>query len=150
MNASATFENELLKLLFQNLDIANIGDAGGLRKSVNSGSLYLRLCTDATAVDDETMGAECAYTGYVAGGVAVARSADAWEVDGGEVWNLIDILFGSCTAGTENIRYVELWRNNVSLSEVGRIAWVQLDADLEVSAGITPKFSPEAIYFSFD
>lgn len=150
MNASATFESEFLKLLFQNIGIANIGDATGIRPSTVARNVFLRLCTDATVVDDTTIGTECAYTGYQAGGVPVPRSASDWEVDSGEVWNVNEILFGACTAGTENIRYVEVWRNETGNTEADRVAWLQLDADLEVSVGITPKFPAESLIFSFD
>lgn len=147
MNASTTFQSELLKLLFQNIGIANIGDTVGIRPSADAVNLYLRLCTDASAVDAYTIGTECAYSGYLAGGVPIPRSAAYWEVDSGEVWNVNEILFGACTGGIENIRYAEVWRNNTSNAETDRVAWIRLDDDLEVSVGVTPKIP--AAYFGF-
>lgn len=150
MNASNTFENSFLKLLFQNIAIAGIGNAGGLLAAAAAGNLYIRLCTSASVTDDANIGTECAYTGYVAKGIAAVRSAEGWTVTDNEVVNAAELTFGACTAGAETIRYVEVWKNNTGDAEADRIAWVQLTADLAISAGITPKFVAEALTFTFD
>jgi len=150
MNASNTFENDFLKHLFQNVAIAGIGDSAGLLASAAAGNLYLRLCTDAVTVDDATLGAECAYTGYVAKGIAVARTSGAWSITANMAKNIADLIFGACTVGSETIRYVEIWKNNTGLTESDRIAWVQLTADLLIEPGIQPKFAAEALTFTFD
>lgn len=41
MSKSNTFETELLTLLFNNTNIANIGDATGLRGSTTAGNFYV-------------------------------------------------------------------------------------------------------------
>jgi hypothetical protein len=41
MSKSNTFETELLLLLFNNTNVPNIGDVGGLRSSVTEGSLLI-------------------------------------------------------------------------------------------------------------
>ena len=69
-----TFENQFLLLMFNNTTIANVGDGTGIEGSTVPGSFYVRLYTSAIAVDDSTLGTECAYTGYVQYGIAVARS----------------------------------------------------------------------------
>ena len=145
-----SFSDDFLKLLFQNLAIANVGDASGIQPSAASGNLYLRLCTDAEIVDNATLGTECTYTGYVAKGIAVPRTADDWSVDSGQVVNLNEIIFGACTAGDENIRYVEIWKNNSDTTENYRVAWVKLEDDLIVTSGVTPKFSIGALTFTFE
>jgi len=150
MNASATFSNNFLTHLFQNAAIPGIGDSAGLLSSVLAGNLYLRLCTDSVEVDNFTIGAECAYTGYVAKGIAVARSEDDWDVIDNQVLNINNLLFGACTVGSENVRYVEIWMNNTGSTEVDRIAWVQLTDDLAVESGIQPKFAAEALVFTFE
>jgi len=150
MNASDTFENAILKLLFQNINLAGIGDAGGLLASAVPGNLYLRLCTDASAANDATIGTECAYSGYVAKGIAIVRSSVGWTVTDNVAENSADAIFGACSALPENVRYVEVWKNNTGSTEADRIAWVQLTADLYVSAGITPKFAAGALTFTFD
>ena len=95
MSKSDTFENDLLKLVFTNVDITNIGDAGGIRGSVSAGSLYWSLHTadpgeTGTAVTNET-----AYTGYSR--VAAARGA-GFTVTGNSVSPPANVDFGECTA----------------------------------------------------
>ena len=152
--ASDTFENAFLKHLFQNLAITGIGDAAGLLASAAAGNLYLRLCTSAVVVNDATVGTECAYTGYVAKGIAVVRSAVGWTVANAagvnSAVNAAELVFGACTAGAETIRYVEIWKNNTGATEADRIAWVQLSADFAVASGMTPRFEVGAISVTFD
>lgn len=136
-----TFENEVLLLIFNNTNIANIGDATGLRGSTAAGNLYVRLFTSAVTVNDSTVGTECAYTGYVAYGVAVARTSGGWTVSTNNASNTAAITFGQCTAGSETVRYVGIFRNNSSTAESGRLYWGQLNSDLAVSSGITPEFA---------
>jgi len=141
MNASATLANSILKLFLQNHAIAGIGDASGLQPSAVAGNVYFRLCTDAVAVDKDTLGTECAYTGYVTKGIAVPRAA-ADLADTDELANNAnEIVFGACTAGEENVRYLEIWKNNTGDTEADRLFWFQLTNDLAVSPGITPKFA---------
>ena len=45
MSKGNTFENDLLLLIFNNTNIANLGDATGIRGSSAAGSLYLALHT---------------------------------------------------------------------------------------------------------
>lgn len=95
MSKSDVFENDLLNLIFKNIDIATIGDAGGLRGSVVAGSLYITLHTAdpgdvGTAVTNET-----AYTGYAR--KAVVRGA-GWTVTGNSVSPAADQDLPECTA----------------------------------------------------
>lgn len=135
------FETALLTLIFNNTNIANIGDATGLRGSTAAGNFYVRLYTSATTVDDTNIGTECAYTGYVARGVAVPRTAGGWTISGNNASNTAAITFGACTAGSETIRYFAIWMDNTNTTEAYRLFWGQLTADLAVSAGITPEFA---------
>lgn len=97
MSKSNTFENDLLLLLFNNTNIANIGDATGVRGSSAAGSLYLSLHTaDPGETGDQTT-SEIAYTGYAR--VAVARSGAGFTVSGASVTLAADNDFGQMTAG---------------------------------------------------
>lgn len=149
-NASDNFETDFLELLFNNTTIAGIGDTTGIVGSTAAGSLYVRLCTDAVTVDDSTLGTECAYSGYVAKGEAVARTTGGWTVADNEVENTAEVSFGACTAGTETVKYLELWKNNTGATIADRLAWVELSSTLAVSAGVQPKFDAGAITFTFD
>jgi hypothetical protein len=148
----STFENEFLKFLFQNIAIPGIGDASGLQPSATPGNFYVRLCTDALVASDHQPGTECAYTGYITGGVAVERSAIGWTMNGSQIVNAADIEFGPCTEGSENIRFVELWKNNTGNTEAECIAWKDLGEgnEIPVSAGATPKIAAGNLTFTFD
>lgn len=96
MSKGNTFENEFLLHVFNNSDIANVGDATGLRGSSTAGSLYVSLHTaDPGEAGDQTTN-ETAYTGYAR--VAVARSGAGWTVTGNSVSPAANIDFGECTA----------------------------------------------------
>lgn len=150
MSKSNSFENAILLLVFNNTDIANVGDATGIQGSTAAGSLYVRLYTSAVAVDDSTIGTEAAYTGYVSGGVAVARSGAGWTVASNAVSNTAAITFGACTAGSETIRYFGIWKDNSTGTDSHRLFWGQLTSDLAVSSGITPEFAASALSITED
>lgn len=147
-NTSSTFRTDILKLLFQNVALAGLGDSSGLQASAAAGTIYIRLCTDATTADSATVGTECAYTGYVAKGLAVNRSAAAWDVTANVAKNLAQILFGACTAGSENIKYVEAWKNNTGNTLADRISFCEI-TPFAVSEGKQPKIEAEVLTFTF-
>ncbi len=83
MSKTNAFENSLLLLVFNNTDIANIGDAAGLQNSAAAGSLYVSLHTaDPNEAGSQTT-SEVAYTSYAR--VAVARSGAGWTVTANSV-----------------------------------------------------------------
>lgn len=98
MSKGNTFENDYLLLIFNNTNIANLGDATGVRGSSTAGSLYVALHTaDPGEAGDQTT-SEISYTGYAR--VAVARSAGGWTVSSNSVSNTAAVTFGQMTAGT--------------------------------------------------
>lgn len=93
MSKSNTFENDLLKLIFNATAIANIADNAA---GAPLGSLYLSLHTaDPGEAGDQTTN-ETAYTGYAR--IAVLRTAGGWTVTGSSVSPVAAIDFGECTA----------------------------------------------------
>lgn len=95
MSKSDTFENDLLKLIFQNANIATLGDATGVRGSTAAGSLYISLHTaDPGEAGDQTTN-ECNYTGYAR--QAVVRSAGGFTVTGSSVSPGADVNFPNPT-----------------------------------------------------
>ena len=83
MSKTNAFENSLLLLIFNNTDIALIGDAAGLQNSATAGSLYFSLHTaDPGEAGDQTTN-EIAYTSYAR--TAVARSGAGWTVTANSV-----------------------------------------------------------------
>jgi len=98
MSKTNSFENSLLLLVFNNTDIANIGDAGGLQNSATAGSLYFSLHTaDPGEAGDQTT-SEIAYTSYAR--VAVARSGAGFTVTGNSVSPVAAVTFPAGTGGS--------------------------------------------------
>lgn len=99
MSKGNTFENDLLKLIFQNTAIALIGDASGVQPSAAAGSLYVALHTADPGEAGVQTTSECAYTSYDR--VAVARSAAGWTVADNVVSNAAAVTFPKATGGSE-------------------------------------------------
>ncbi len=78
MSKSNTWETDLLKLVFQNIDAALIGDATGLRGSSTAGVLYLSLHTADPTEGGAQNSSEATYTNYTR--ISLVRSAGAWTV----------------------------------------------------------------------
>lgn len=99
MSFGNNFENDLLLLILNNTNIADVGDATGLRGSTTAGSVYVALHTgDVGEAGNQTTN-EISYTGYAR--VGVARSAGGWTVSSNSVSNTAAVTFGQRTnAGT--------------------------------------------------
>jgi len=137
MSMSNAAETALLKLLFANIDWANIGDAGGLLQSVADGSLFISLHTgDPGEAGDQTTN-ECDYTSYAR--VAVARIDTAWTFSGDNVSNAAAVDFPACTGGTNTTTYFAVGRDVSGAGMV--IVSGALTASLAISNGITPSFA---------
>ena len=94
MSKGNTFENDLLKLIFNATAIANMADNAASGPLTN---LYVSLHTaDPGEAGDQTTN-EIAYTGYAR--VAVARSGAGFTVSGNSVSPAANIDFGKMTAG---------------------------------------------------
>lgn len=137
MPLADTFENDLMLLVFNNTNAANIGDATGLRGSTTAGSLYVALHTGTpTDTMDQTTN-EATYTGYTR--VAVARSGAGFTVSANAVSNAAAVAFAACTAGSSTVTYFSV---GTSSSGAGKVLWYgALTASLAISAGITPSFA---------
>ncbi len=83
-------------LIFNNTNIADIGDAVGLRGSATAGNLYWALYTADPGETGTAPTSETAYTGYAR--VAAARSGASLVVTGNSVSPAADVTFGECTA----------------------------------------------------
>ncbi len=147
MSKSNTFENDLLQLIFNNVDIADIGDAAGIQNSATAGSLYLALHTaDPGEAGNQTTN-ECAYTSYDR--VAVARTVGGWTVSGSSVSNTALAQFPECTGGSETITHVSI--GVADLPTAGKILYSgALTASRSVSSGIQPQFSVASLSVTED
>lgn len=146
MSKSNTFENDLLKLIFNNTDIADIGDAGGLQNSATAGSLYVALHTADPGEAGNASTNESAYTSYAR--VAVARDAGGWTVSGNSATNTALIQFPECTGGSETITHVSITTASSGASKI--LYSGALSASRSVSSGIQPQFAATALTVTED
>jgi len=135
MSKSNALENAWLLLLFNNTNIANVGDATGLRGSSSAGNLYVSLHTaDPGEAGDQTTN-ETSYTSYAR--VAVARSGAGWTVTGNSVSPASTIAFPACTGGTATITHVGI---GTAASGSGVLLYKgALSPNIAVSSGVTPQ-----------
>jgi len=137
MSLSNAAETELLTLLFNNTNWANVGDATGVRGSTVAGSFYVSLHTADPGEAGTQSTSEATYTGYAR--VAVARSGAGWTVAGNSVSNAAAVTFGLCTAGSSTITYFAIGRDSAGAGEI--IVSGATTGSIAVSAGITPAFA---------
>ena len=140
MSLSNAAENDLLLLLFQNANWANLGDATGVRGATTAGSFFISLHTADPAETGNQSTNEATYTGYAR--VAVARSAGGWTVSGTaptQVANAAVVTFGLCTAGTNTLTHFAIGRDTSGVGEI--VISGALTASLIVNPGITPSFA---------
>lgn len=108
---SNNLENGFLAHYFTNSDIANVGDATGLRGSTTAGSLYFSAMTAYPGEAGSQNTSECAYTGYAR--QAVARSGAGFTVSTNQVVNAAQIQFGEKTAAAdETIFFLGIGRSS--------------------------------------
>lgn len=146
MSATNAFETALLDLLFNNTDLANVGDAAGLQNSAAAGSFYVSLHTADPGEAGSQTTSEATYTGYAR--VDVARTAGGWTISGANVSNAAAVTFGACTAGTNTITHFGIGSD---LSGAGNLFLKgTVTPNLAVSAGITPSFAIGALDVDID
>lgn len=98
MSKGNTFETEFLALVFNNTNIANIGDATGVRGSTTAGTFWFTLHTADPGEAGTAITSETAYTGYARISKARASGAGGFTVTGNSVSPFENIDFGECTA----------------------------------------------------
>ncbi len=149
MSASNTFENDLLLLLFNNTNIANLGDVTGVRGSTTPGSLYIALHTADPGEAGSQTTSESAYTNYAR--VAVARSAAGFTVSGTaptQVANAATVSFPACGGTGSTVTYFSIGRDSSGTGEI--LLSGALTASLIVNSGITPSFAIGALTGTVD
>lgn len=134
-----TAETNWLKLMFQNIAWAGIGDGAGLQPSGAPGNFYVALYT--VAPTDSAAGTECSYTGYAR--VAVVRSAGGFDVAGNNVSNAAAILFGEMTAGGPETAVAFAYCKDDVEDADDQIIWGDITTPgggLVINDGIIPEF----------
>jgi hypothetical protein len=134
MSATDSFENSILLHIFQNANIANIGDATGIRGSVAAGSLFVSLHSSDPGEAGNQSTNEVAYTGYAR--VAVARSAAGWAVSGSTASNVAAITFGLCTAGSVTATNAGIGAQTSGANQL--LFKAAMSPTIAIAAGVTP------------
>lgn len=136
MSKSNTFENDLLLLLFNNTNIATIGDATGVRGSTAAGSLYLSLHTANPGEAGAQSTSEIAYTGYAR--QAVARSGAGFTVTGDTVTLAANVDFPEMTAGAGGT--VTYFGIGAAVSGTGKLLYSgTATPNIAISTGVIPR-----------
>lgn len=134
MGKSSTFDNDLLKLIFNASAIANMADNAGASPLTN---LYVALHTADPGAGGSQSTSEAAYTGY--GRVAVARTSGGWTVSGASVSPAATISFPACTGGSSTVSY---WSVGVASSGATKILYSgPVSPSISVSSGVTPQLT---------
>ena len=138
-----TAESDLLKLLFQNTNFANWGDATGIRGSSTAGSNFIALHTANPGQTGNQNTNEAAYTNYAR--VAVARSSGGFTITGSNpttAENAAAITFATCGVTGETETYYSQGQATSGANEI--YFYGALTSSLAVSNGITPSFAINA------
>lgn len=132
------FETSLLTLLFNNVDLANIGDTPGLQNSAAPGDFFIALFT--TNPTDSTAGTEATFGAYAR--KAVVRSAAGWTIAGNNASNAALVTFVECTSGSETITGFGIM---TALTVGDLLYWGNVDTSRAVATGVTLEFAIGAI-----
>ena len=137
MSKGNTFENDLLGLIFNNTDIADIGDASGLQNSATAGNLFIALHTADPGETGTASTSETSYTNYAR--QSVARTVGGWTVSGNQASNAAQITFPQCGTTGATITHVSITNASSGTSKI--LYKGALTSSLAVANGITPLFA---------
>lgn len=134
MSKSDTFENDLLKLIFNATAIANLADNAATSPLTNL-SVALHTADPGEAGTQSTN--EATYTGYAR--VSVARTSGGWTVTANSVSPVATISFGACTAGTNTITHFSVGPTGGGATKIFYSGTVT--PNISVSSGVTPQLT---------
>lgn len=134
MSKGNTFENDLLKLIFNATAIANMADNAA---SSPLGFLYVSLHTADPGEAGTQTTSECAYTSYAR--VAVARTTGGWTVTTNSVSPVAPVTFPACTGGSETATYFAV---GTATSGTGKLLYSgAITPSIVISSGVTPSLT---------
>lgn len=134
MSKGNTFENDLLKLIFNATAIANIADNAATAPLTN---LYLSLHTADPGEAGTQTTSECAYTSYAR--KAVARTSGGFTVSTNSVVLAANQDFVTATGGSETATHFAV---GTDVSGAGKILYKGAIAPtIVISSGVTPRLT---------
>jgi len=131
-----TFENDLLKMIFQATGIANICDNAAASPLT---ALFVALHTGDPGEAGTQATNETAYTGYAR--VSVARTAGGWTVTGNSVSPVANVDFGECTASPGGA----ITHASVGVASSGATKLLYsgaLTPNITMAVGVIPRIKP--------
>jgi hypothetical protein len=143
MSKGNTFENDLLKLIFNGTPIADLAENDGSSPLTN---LYVSLIeADPGEAGDQTT-SESAYTSYAR--VAVSRDAGGWTVATNTATNTALVQFPASTGGSSTVTHFGV---GTASSGAGKLLYSGiLDNARTITAGIQPQFAATTLVVSED
>lgn len=134
----STFDNDLLKLIFNATAIANIADNAAASPLTN---LFVALHTTDPTAGGTQASSEATYTNYAR--IAVARTSGGWIVSTNTVSNTAAINFATCGVTGNTVTHVSI---GVAVSGATKLLYGgPLTSPLVISNGITPSFAIGAL-----
>lgn len=142
MPVSTAFATALNNLLYNNANIANLGDATGVRGSSVAGNFYIAAHTASPGAAGNQSTNECTYSGYAR--VAVARSASGFTVSNASVSNAGVIQLPQNTGGSpQTITHISVGFQNSGAGMIFRYA--ALATPYVVQPNTTPEIAIGAL-----
>jgi hypothetical protein len=138
MSKSNAFENAWLQLVFQNTNIANIGDATGLRGSATAGQLFFSLHSEDPGEVGTQATNEVSYTGYARVGVSRAGSA-GFTVTDSSVSPAVNVDFPTCTGGTATAKHFSIGAASSGATLV--LYKGAISPNIPIASGATPRLT---------
>lgn len=130
----STFDNDLLKLIFNGNSIANIADNAG---SAPLTSLFLSLHTADPGAGGAQTTSEATYGGYVR--MPVTRSPVGFTVSGNAVTLTAAIIFPTASSGSETEAFAAVGTN---VTGSGKILYRgPITPSLNITSGIAPQLT---------
>lgn len=134
MSKGDTFENDLLKLIFNGTAIANIADNAATSPLTN---LYVSLHTADPGEAGNQTTSEATYTSYAR--VAVARTSGGWTVTNNSVSPVATISFPAGTGGSGTVTH---WAVGTAASGTGKILYKgTVTPNIVTGNGVTPELT---------
>lgn len=131
MSKGNTFENDILKLIFNATAIANIADNAASSPLTN---LYVALHTADPGEAGSQTTSECAYTSYAR--VASPRNSGEWTITANSASPTTEIAFPIATGGSETATHFSI---GTASSGAGKILYSgTLTPNIAISSGVTP------------
>lgn len=130
-----TFENDVLKLIFNATAVANMADNAASSPLTN---LYVSLHTADPGDAGNQTTSETAYTGYSR--VAVARTTGGWTVTGNSVSPVANIDFGACTASPGAA--ITHWAVGTASSSTGKLLYAgTVTPNITMATSVIPRLT---------